>query len=329
MRPNRTATIIAATYLIVSVVYIMASDAIALELTSSAEQFRTVQSVKGAIYVGVIALGLFGLTRVLLRRIDMQTRELQSGREALLGAERRTLAGTLAASVSHDVNNLVGVIKANVDFATRQEDLQKHVTEALEDASLAVERLVSLNNKLRTMAKHKSGGGKQAVALSAVVKESLELIRTHSKVRQCRITVEAAGHEMIEAYPDLINHALINLVLNAADATQGHGRILVSVRSLNTVVELAVQDDGPGIPVEMRKKVVDPFFTTKDDGTGLGLFSVAYCADQHGGEFEIDDSEWGGAKMLLRLPSTGKPEKVSTSNASRPSLMESDQTSPS
>jgi signal transduction histidine kinase len=101
---------------------------------------------------------------------------------------------------------------------------------------------------------------------------------------------------------DLLKGAFLNLLLNAAQAMQGHGTISVSVtqRAGFCVVEIA--DDGPGIPPAAREKLFTPFFTTKPRGTGLGLPTARRIVQEHGGTIEIECPADGGTRAIVRLP---------------------------
>jgi signal transduction histidine kinase len=97
---------------------------------------------------------------------------------------------------------------------------------------------------------------------------------------------------------------LLNLILNAADATRGRGRIDVYSRREDESVVLEVHDDGPGVPPDLREKVFTAFFSSKAHGTGLGLLSVKVTVEAHGGTVEVGDSDLGGARLKVTLPRT-------------------------
>ena len=106
----------------------------------------------------------------------------------------------------------------------------------------------------------------------------------------------------IHGDPELLRRALLNLLLNAAQANGG-GEIRVTVKPVGTDwCEISVADDGPGIPAELRKKVLQPFFTTRTSGTGLGLPLVQKTAISHGGRVDLDHPGEGGTVVRLRLP---------------------------
>jgi two-component system, NtrC family, sensor kinase len=117
--------------------------------------------------------------------------------------------------------------------------------------------------------------------------------------------------------PGRLEQVFINLLLNAARALQGKGTITVTARPIAgeggapARVEVAVEDDGPGIPPENIGKIFDPFFTTTD-GTGLGL-SISYSiVKAHGGSISAQNRNEGGAKLIVELPAAAPPRRVAS-----------------
>ena len=104
---------------------------------------------------------------------------------------------------------------------------------------------------------------------------------------------------------------LLNLLLNASEATGGQGRVHLKIAESGESVSFEVHDNGPGIPAQVRDRVFDPFFTTKTEGHGLGLLSVQACAEAHGGMAEVGSStELGGALFRVLLPRQRPDEAV-------------------
>ena len=106
----------------------------------------------------------------------------------------------------------------------------------------------------------------------------------------------------VQADGDLVCQVLVELLGNAAAATPAGGRVVVSTRAANGTVELAVADSGPGIAPQDRAKVFEPFFTTRAEGTGLGLAVARQIVEAHGGRIDVGDGAGGGARFTVRLP---------------------------
>jgi signal transduction histidine kinase len=111
----------------------------------------------------------------------------------------------------------------------------------------------------------------------------------------------------IDADPEQLKEVLVNLVVNACEAMERGGSIVIQEQEVNSSegVRLAVVrvvDNGPGIPDSIRQKVLQPFFTTKEEGTGLGLSIAARIIEEHHGSIEIESNENGGAAFIISLP---------------------------
>jgi signal transduction histidine kinase len=102
---------------------------------------------------------------------------------------------------------------------------------------------------------------------------------------------------------------LLNIIINAADAVGGSGRIMVKLSDNPERIRLEVHDNGPGIPEQVRDRVLEPFYTTKPYGSGLGLLSVRHCAEVHRGAFGIESSPLGGTCVFMDFP---RSEKAAT-----------------
>jgi two-component system, NtrC family, sensor kinase len=105
---------------------------------------------------------------------------------------------------------------------------------------------------------------------------------------------------------DEVNQIFVNLLTNALQALAGRTGPIIRIftRATDSGVEIAIEDNGPGVPAPLRSQIFDPFFTTKPagQGTGLGLSISAQIAARHGGTLTVEDARGGGARFLLRLP---------------------------
>ena len=103
--------------------------------------------------------------------------------------------------------------------------------------------------------------------------------------------------------PEQMKQVLLNLVLNAMQAMPQGGEVMVDAAEENGRLRIRVKDQGPGIPATDIDSIYDPFFTTKDTGTGLGLPVAYQIVQQHGGELMLEENGPGGACFAIRLPS--------------------------
>ena len=137
-----------------------------------------------------------------------------------------------------------------------------------------------------------------------------DLLRKEMSRRNIRLEIRAAEVPPLRADRDQIQQVLINLVQNAADAIQNQGTITLSARegvarlarASQPVIMLEVTDTGPGVPADVAQKIFDPFFSTKEGGTGLGLPIAARIVELHGGFVQYASDRAGGTTFSVLLP---------------------------
>lgn len=155
------------------------------------------------------------------------------------------------------------------------------------------------------------------VDVEDIVRRVVEVMRYSLEVDNIRVELRLSGIPEIEADRALLEQVFLNLVNNAQQALQpGGGEVVISTTHVSDFVRVSVADDGPGVPEEMRDRVFQPFFTTRDMGLGQGMgLSTAYgLVTQHGGRVWVEPSTSGGANFIVELPvhiSDRAPEKSS------------------
>ncbi len=300
-RATRWAAGIALAYIVVCCAYIVLSSALAARLAeSSVERMAVVEKVKGQAFVVVSGLAFFLFARRVLRRVEERQDALSSSQEALLLAERRALAGAFASSVAHDLNNTLTLLDADAaelaDPATAPEERARalqQLRQAVRDLSGQTRRLLEIGRAHPAQPR--------PLDLRAITEEVVAWSRSHSSLRRCQIAVQGDAHVPVVADASQYGQLLVNLLLNAGDATGGQGRIEVETRARPGGAMLEVSDDGPGLAPEVCARLFQPFVTTKPHGSGLGLLSVKTIAERHGGSVEAARSPLGGALFRVQL----------------------------
>jgi len=234
--------------------------------------------------------------------------ELREMQEQLLRSERLAAIGQLAAGVSHEIDNPVGIILGLAELLIeetppedpRHADLQAIVAEC--------RRCKRITGGLLGFARPVVGHRDQ-VDLGEMIKATVESLRPQKLFRDVAVEVALpAGRAAVSGDPDHLRQVLVNLLLNAAQALPGRGRIVVTLADQDDAgMELTVDDDGPGIVEEERERVFLPFVTTKapGEGTGLGLALCRKLIEAHGGTIAATASPLGGARLHVWLPATG------------------------
>ncbi len=299
VKPLELALLITIFYLVIGMVYIFFSGLIAVEMAQTMEELADIERIKGKLYIVVTGLLLFTFAFFLFKRIAHNESDIIAYREVLIEAERRATAGLFAASVAHDINNVLMVI----DHMTER----LHELERPENKQI-LEKLEEAHYKLYTMVKHleeatgKSLGEKiETFDLIEIIDETIRFAQNHKKVKHCHLKLSSPEKLIFTGKPVFIHQMLFNLIINAADATEYKGTILIEVEDLKNKVQILVHDDGPGIPEELQENILEPFVTTKEDGSGLGLISVKAAAEAHNGRVIFGSSKLGGTCFDILL----------------------------
>ena len=239
--------------------------------------------------------------------IDMAARRRTE--EHILRLQKSEALGGFASNVAHDFNNLLTVIIANLDRIRKAEaapDVVRRAAMALDAAN----RGAKLSNQLLSFARE-GGARLETFEVSSLLAGVSELLRQSVGGGVTLVIAPSDPTGLILANRDQMEIALLNLAINARGAMGGTGRLEIAARRLGDVVEIAITDDGPGIPPAIRDRLFEPFFTTKPvgQGTGLGLAQVAGAVAQAGGSVRIDSPVSGGASFVISLPvAAGSPD---------------------
>ncbi len=247
---------------------------------------------------------LVNSAETLERKVDERTAELKDMQEHLIQTEKLAALGKLAAGVAHEINNpLTGILTNSslmledcADDDPARADLQTIVDETLRCRKI-VKGLLDFARQTPPQ--------KQLINLNQVVEDVLGLVRNQVGFRDISVTTQLdPTPASVMADHDQMRQVILNIVLNAAEALNGKGEltILSSIEQQNGVIRLAIHDNGPGIPDEVKSRIFEPFFTTKSSGTGLGL-SIAYgIVERHGGTISLASAKGQGTTVSIDLP---------------------------
>jgi two-component system NtrC family sensor kinase len=154
------------------------------------------------------------------------------------------------------------------------------------------------------------------VDVNAAIGEALFLINNQVRMQNIQLESSLGGVPPIEADFGQIRQALVNILINACDAMLQGGTLRVRSQAAGGRVEIVIEDTGIGISPENMKKVMDPFFTTKEKGTGLGLSVVYGIVERHGGTLRLDSAPGRGTTVTISLPEAAAAAAVESGAAS-------------
>lgn len=222
-------------------------------------------------------------------------------------AEKRDLLERLLARLAHEIRNPLSSLGIHVQLL--EEDLgelapvmRSQLTPRLEIIRGELHRLESIVDHFLRLA-GPSELDLEAVEILKIVNHVCDLLRPEAAARQIELTTEVEPSlPSIAADPVRLTQALMNLVINAMQAVEHHGRIVVRGSLTETAVLVQVSDNGPGIPQERLASIFDPYFTTKAEGSGLGLWIAQQIATAHGGTIQAQNGPRGGAVFAMALP---------------------------
>ncbi len=229
-------------------------------------------------------------------------RELQDSFEHIKRADRLSAIGQLSASLAHEIRNPL----ASIDGAANLIE-SPQTSEEMRKGSLAIihkeiQRLNRLLTNLLDFARPRKPEF-QSVDPSRLIDSIINLVGHSAEQRGITLRKEVpAPVPPIECDPEQMKQVILNLAINAVQAMTGPGEVLISAKPSDCSVVISVRDQGPGVAEEDLDKIFNPFFTTKEAGTGLGLSVVHQIVTQHGGIVDAGRNAEGGMTFSLVVP---------------------------
>lgn len=262
----------------------------------------------------------------ILEQLQETNEAIEDAQEKLVQSEKMASLGNLVAGIAHEINTPVGAINSMHDTLMRamgrlQDMLKRDFGDMMEDRSLraplkvigdanrvistGAERVTEIVRSLRSFARLDDAERKEA-DLHEGLENTLTLVH-HDLKNRVEIIREYGQLPLVVCFPSRINQVFLNLLVNASQAIEGKGRIVLRTRHVGDRVEIEIEDSGKGIPQENLARIFDPGFTTKGVGVGTGLgLSICYqIVEDHQGDIRVQSEVGRGTTFTIVLPVSG------------------------
>ena len=262
--------------------------------------------------------------------LETTNRELRDTQAALVQSEKMASLGSLVAGVAHEINSPIGSINSNSDVTllaldklcetldnappdVKEDPALKNAVEVLQNVGkinkTACERIVKIVRSLRNFARLDEAERKPA-DLHEGIESTLTLVH-HEIKNRIEVVRDYGDIPEVECFPDQLNQVFMNILVNAAHAIEGTGKITIRTRTDGENVALGFSDTGRGISPQNLSKIFDPGFTTKGVGVGSGLgLPICYrIVKEHGGRIDVQSEPGQGTTFTVTLPSNA-PERA-------------------
>jgi signal transduction histidine kinase len=276
-------------------------------MTPTEEQLHLAE---GLIDLAAIALG----NKLQLERLEKSYADLRASQDLLARTEKLRALGQMAAGVSHDLKNILNPLSLHLQVMDRS--LAKNdvadARSSIAEMKQVVTRGVQILERLRSYSRQTKETKTELVEIDRLAREAKEIAKPRmastGKGRVLAINEELGSPPPVMAISGEIVSALVNLIVNAIDAVgEKGGTITLRSGEAEGGSFIEVEDDGPGMPPDVEKRVFEPFFTTKGaEGTGLGLATVYATMQRHGGQLTLDTKVGRGTRFRLWFPGTAR-----------------------
>ena len=229
--------------------------------------------------------------------------KLEAAEETLRRKDRLAALGEMSAGLAHEIRNPLGIIASSAQL------LQSHLgsSNGSQQDLLDVirEESTRLNDLVTTFLRFGRPGDPQLKShqLENLIEKTVDHLRPVAEQHQVELAF-SPGHPTTTVYvdADMIQQLLLNLLLNAIEACSEQGKVTIRALTIDHKAQIIVDDTGAGISEEILPTIFNPFFTTKDSGTGLGLATAHNIAQSHGGDIHVTSRSGRGSRFVVTLP---------------------------
>jgi len=231
--------------------------------------------------------------------------EMQRTQQLMRRTDRLSSLGSLTAALAHEIRNPLVTVKTFLDLVPIRYKDKEFRGEFLKLTSSEVDRLTKLVSELLEFAKPKKPKLRRA-DVNQVLEEIIPLVTAEATKRDITIETNLRETTPVKLDADQMKQVFLNILLNAIEAIEAHGKISITSREIHKNgtqhVQVEVADTGTGIPKKIVEQIFDPFFTTKDKGSGLGLSITHQIVEDHHGTIEVESMPKKGTTFVITIP---------------------------
>lgn len=229
------------------------------------------------------------------------TAELEVKNRELARKNRLADLGQMASHIAHEVRNNLVPISLYMSLLRRRLAGESGSLDILAKIEAGFTALDATVNDLLNFTAHRQPQW-QTFVVGDLVSEVYESLEPQLEAQMIDVDIDVPPHTLLTADREMMRRALLNLMLNAIDAMPDGGSLVITSYENGRGFELEVADSGPGLPDAVKRRVFEPFYSTKQHGTGLGLAFVQHVAEAHGGTVTAANCPEGGAAFTIKIP---------------------------
>jgi two-component system NtrC family sensor kinase len=250
---------------------------------------------------------LSGNINKMLERLENENIRHQEIERRLVMNEKLVATGRLAANIAHEINNPLFAISNSIAVIKRQiKNASSDIAEVLPIAEKEIKRVRKITKKLLEYGKINLETCKEN-DINAILDRACEVLKLSKQIKNTAIIRNKQKGELpVFCNPDSLQQVFMNLILNASEAMNGIGKIIIEVEPLANAYEIHFRDAGPGFTEGIKKRIFEPFNSSKDaKGAGLGLYISFHIIKRHGGNIVLDELHAPGSHLVVTLPMRG------------------------
>ncbi len=277
-------------------------------ISSLTIEFRLHTEAKGDIWIDHACQPVFGNDkRPLGRRVsNRESTSRKSTEQALIRSERLAVMGRMLASLAHEINNPLQAISSCVDLISEYPLSEQETKQYLASVKDEINRLTLTSRRILDFSKP-AKTGLEKTDIAHVVEHAFKISRNRIEHANIKIRKNIPDNlPRVLASPDELGQVILNLIINAVESMPDGGTITIAAVKSRASIEILIRDSGVGIPEDQIPFIFDPFYSTKEVGTGLGLAVCNKIIERFGGEITVESRLHQGSTFKITLPITDK-----------------------